>query len=740
MSKKLEIQKIFPLTSMQEGMFFEHLYNKDASAYFEQMRFTVRGKLDVGKCEESFNLLIEKYDLLRSIFAYKNLEKPARVVLKQVRAKLKYEDITNMPADGRADYVDNYAQQDIDKGFNLEKEIPTRLSILKKADDEYVVIWSTHHIVLDGWSNGIVLNDFFEFYGLLVHGQPVPKVPIAQFDQYLKWIGDQDREEGLAYWQKYLGGYAEQATMPRQYANAGEDFELKIAKHVVDDALYQKAKQFANENQVTINNLFQCAWGILLQKYNNTEDVVFGNVVSGRNPQITDIEEMVGLFINTIPVRVATGEGKTLIALVKEISQATLDAQQYDYLPLYEIQNQSELNNELVDNILVFENYPLSEEVGKMDLTSTLGLGLEDARLFTQTNYNFDVTVVPGDDLVVEVFYNSLVYDNAVAGRVPEQLAQVLAKIVEAPQTLVQDIGIVSSEEAALQDSFNQSQADFDTHHTFHQLFEAQAANNPSQIAVAYGDGQGEELDYHTLNNRANQLATELREQGLQPDDIVGIYAKRTTSTIVAVLAVLKAGGAYLPLDPAYPQDRIAYMIESSGTNTIIANEPLPEGISFGGNLMHLADREWASEETPNLPNTVEPKHLAYVIFTSGSTGRPKGVMISHANYVNNTFAWRKDFGLGQFSPNLLQMAGFSFDVFCADLGRALLNGGKLVLCPDDLKLDWQALYGLIDQHQISLFEATPALVIPFLEYVYDQQLPLEVLHTADVGADTDEF
>ncbi|MCY9555300.1 AMP-binding protein, partial [Paenibacillus apiarius] len=292
---------------------------------------------------------------------------------------------------------------------------------------------------------------------------------------------------------------------------------------------------------------------------------------------------------------------------------------------------------------------------------------------------------------------------------------------------------LTEEEEEQIRHVFNDAEAGRSQQNTVPELFEEQVERTPDRIAVVHEDKQ---LTYRELNERANRLARTLRAEGVKPEQLVGIMADRSLEMIVGIMAILKSGGAYVPIDPKYPEDRIHYMLDDSNAQVLLAQRHLQARAAFSGRRIMLDEEAFYDADGSNLEPVNQPEHLSYVIYTSGTTGKPKGVMIEHRQMAVLAAAWDREYGLQEESMRWMQWASFSFDVFSGDLIRALLHGGELILCPEDSRANPAEIYELIRKHRIQMFDVTPSLAIPLMEYVYENKLDISSLKLAVVGAD----
>jgi amino acid adenylation domain-containing protein len=491
MFKKSDIKDIYNLTPMQAGILFHYMMENQSFAYFQQLVFPARGHIDTELFEKALNKVIDKYDVLRTVFLYKKVDKPVQVVLKQREAVLETRDISHLPGEEKKPRVKQLMQQDKEKGFDLEKDIPMRVTIVKTSGREFTIIWSHHHIIMDGWCIGLVISDFFRYYYAIKEGQAIPAETAPPYSRYLQWLNRQDKEKGIRFWQTYLQGYERKAGVPlKRTTRPGQGEYLLEEYHLlIDQTVTSAINRIAKENEVTLNIIFQVTWALVLQGYNNTRDVVFGAVVSGRPPDIDDIDQIVGLFINTVPVRANLDTGQPFAELIKAFQDKEVATKSNEYLTLADIQAQTPLHRDLLDHILVFENYPIQGNVnpsGSGSRTSADFNILGDLQYHEQSNYDFNIVISPGEKIDLRFSFNSLAYDRQDIIRSASHIEQVINRIIENPHMPVKDIEIITpGEKQQLLYEFNGKATKYPTGQTVHELFRSQAQKTPDQIAVS---------------------------------------------------------------------------------------------------------------------------------------------------------------------------------------------------------------------------------------------------------------
>ncbi|WP_143328984.1 amino acid adenylation domain-containing protein, partial [Clostridium puniceum] len=705
LSSEKDIEKIHSLAPMQEGMLYNLILDKKSHAYFEQSVFTLEGTLRVEILNKVFNTLIEKYEVLRTAFFYGDISKPKQAVLSKREMLINYEDITTLEDSKQEEYIENFKRQDRDKGFDLNNDCLIRISVIKTKDNRYKLIYSFHHIIMDGWCIGIIMNDIVNMYKALCEEKEITIGRTESYSNYLEWLDKQDKVETLEYWKNYLEGYEQEAVIPKMNKKS-QNFNPEEEEIILDDALTGKLKSMAEKNSITMNAVIQTAWGILLQKYNNTDDVVFGSVISGRPSEITDIENMVGLFINTVPIRVTNREDIQFRELAQKLNKDFIEANMYGYCSLAEVQALTDMKNKLINHVTVYENYPINEEMMNSHKNKKSELSIIGVESFEQTNYDLELVIIPGNQLNIKLTYNSSVYDKKVIGEMLIKVYNILNFISNKPECRLTEIDIITREEQEkLLYEFNNTKTTYPKEKTIQELFEEQVEKSPNNIAVTFN---GKELTYKELNEKSNSLARLLREKGVSSEKIVGIMVERSLDMIVGIMGILKAGGAYLPIDPEYPEERISYMLEDSSAQILLTKKSLLKDINFEGEIIDLENQENYAASKENIEKINTSRDLAYIIYTSGSTGKPKGTKIMHysvTRVVKNT----NYISIDQ-EDIILQLSSYAFDGSVFDIYGALLNGAKLAMIDKDSLLNIDKLSYFIQYNKVSIFFITTAL------------------------------
>ncbi|WP_336155969.1 plipastatin non-ribosomal peptide synthetase PpsC [Bacillus sp. 204(2023)] len=711
MPQQPEIQDIYPLSFMQEGMLFHSLYDEQSRAYFEQASFTINGQLDLKRFQKSMDAVFDRYDIFRTAFIYKNVAKPRQVVLKQRHCHVHVEDISHLNEKDKEHCTEAFKEQDKSRGFDLQTDVLMRISILKWAPDHYVCIWSHHHILMDGWCLGIVIKDFLHIYQALGKGQFPDLPPVQPYGTYIKWLMQQDREEAAEYWKKRLQHFEKASPLPKR-TDQMSDGTLQQITFTIPEKETSELQKIAAACGATLNTVFQALWGIMLQKFNRRDDAVFGSVISGRPSELKDVENMVGLFINTIPIRVQS-DFLSFSDLVSGMQKDMTEAEAYSYFPLYDIQAQSALKQELIDHIIVFENTPTQQEIEELNQAGSFDFSVKDFEMEEVTNYRCSVKVIPGRTLYVRIHFHTGAYQPNMMSEIKDYLQHMISDVISDPSLPVSKMTLLDEDKTRKIVSQNNRTVSVSPEApTLHGLFERQAAVTPERPAIRFSGGS---LTYAELDMYASRLAAHLAARGVTNESIVGVLSERSPDMLIAVLAVLKAGGAYLPLDPAYPKERLSYMLKDSGASLLLTQPGCSEP-NFSGETLEVDMTSLASEKAENHEFTpADGGSLAYVIYTSGSTGQPKGVAVEHRQAVSFLTGMQHQFPLSE-DDIVMVKTSFSFDASVWQLFWWTLSGASAYLLPPGWEKDPALIVQAIHQEKVTTAHFIPAMQNSFLD------------------------
>ncbi|AZK48667.1 non-ribosomal peptide synthetase [Paenibacillus lentus] len=714
------VKDIYSLSPMQRGMLFHYMKDHASRAYFDQTSFQITGALDNKALELSFKEIIRKYDILRTVFVYTKVKEPMQVVLKEREAAIHFEDISNLEPAAQEAYLQNYKETDRNRGFELSRDVLMRLSVFQLSSVRYHLLISTHHIIMDGWCLGILFKELFDLYHLQITGSPYPTEPAVPYSRYIQWLEEQDEEEARQFWQVYLENVGEASILPQRLAEATDRQDIVKSTFSFDKELTDSLQNLAKSCQVTLSTLFQTMWGVLLQKYTNCNEALFGAVISGRSPEIPEVEKIVGIFINTVPVRIQATRGMTVRQLLGQVQEFSVLTDKYGYLTLADLQELTGSSKRLVEHIVAFENVPTSAdspvvesiETGQADDTGEISIqSLEDDH--EQTHYDLSVQVQLVEKLMVKLSYNSAVYTAESIALVFGHLVTIAQQIINDPDILIQDISIVTAEERQqLLFEFNDFHIELPEGQTVHELFEQQVLSTPEKQAVVFN---GNSLTYGELNQEANKVARMIRSHGVLPNEIVALMVEHCLEMIIGVLGILKAGAAYMPIDPSYPVQRVEYMLEDSRTAYLLMTPQLRAPVSFGGTAIMLEKAAWDGYSEENVEPVHQSEDLAYVIYTSGSTGQPKGVMIEHRALVNLCVWHNQAFNMTS-DDRCTKLAGFGFDASVWETFPSLTRGAALHILDESIRGDIYALQNYFETNGITVSFLPTQLAAQFME------------------------
>ncbi|CAM4488354.1 non-ribosomal peptide synthetase [Paenibacillus tarimensis] len=734
-----DMEQVYPLSPMQSGLLFHSLMNAGSEAYFEQFAFVLRGKLDFAKFEQSFNELLRRHDIFRTAFVYEGVAVPQQVVRRHHDVSVELQDIRHMPKLRQKEHVELAKRLDREQGFDLAEGVLMRMILLQIEDEAYQVLWSHHHIVMDGWCMETVTRDLLEAYRALVEGTELRLEPAKPYADYIRWLEGVNKDEGLAYWREALQGYSRQAALPR--TRRGEGYSKQEYTLEFGVTLTRELERLARQQRVTMYTVLQTLWGIILQRYNGTDDVVFGSVVSGRPPEISGIETMVGLFINTVPVRIRSEDELRFSGLLQKVQEASITSKAHEFMPLAEIQGTSALKQDLVDMIMVYENYPVGQQIEQAGGEDGLALSITDVEIFEQTNYDLDLTVIPEDTLQIKFTYNAAVYDPRLIEQAASYLLELAGQVTVNPEVRVGEIRVPGeSGQAELLQLSRGRRADYPLDVPAYRLIEAQAALHPEQAAVLFG---GEQISYRSVNEHANRMARYLRRAGARKEELVAVLLERSPLMLEAYLAIWKAGGAYVPIDPEYPAERQLTILRESGARYVLTEaayaDKLQPAASLDGVNMLCLDKledQIGAEAPENLELEVSGGDLAYVIYTSGSTGTPKGTMIEHAGMLNHMLAEIEELRISAGTV-LAQNASHCFDVSVWQFFAALLVGGSTAIYPNALIMEPERLISRLQEDKVSILEVVPSYLAVLLDAMEAGGFKLEALRYLMITGET---
>jgi amino acid adenylation domain-containing protein len=739
MSRRGNVENIYPLSPMQEGMLFHTLYAPESGAYLRQLSWPIESALDLEALHRAWSEVVARHPILRTAFLWEGRDRPLQVVRRQVRLHLERHDWRGLSATEQAARLAELLESDRRTSFDLVRAPLLRLRLVTLAERSHYLVWSYPQLLLDGWSRAQVLREVMDLYRAFVSGSE-PSLALARpFGEYIAWLERQDRSRAEAYWRQSLQGLT--APMPLPFERDPEDQTGERegdGDHTLLLAVAATAalKAFARAHRLTLNAAVQGAWSLLLSRYSGEPEVLFGVTVSGRPADLPGVESMVGLFINTLPLRVPVPADEPLVAWLRRLQDRQSEMRQFEYSPLVDIQGWSEVprGRALFDSIMVFENY-LAERgpEGSQDD----GLGIGNVRSVEWLGFPLILVAGPGERLLLRVAYESQRFDDVAILRLLRHLEALLVAFAEDPERRLGSLDFLGEgERHQLLLEWNDSPATEDIAGgvLVPSLFDEQAVRTPDRVALLCGE---EALTYGALRARVDETALRLQRLGVGPDVPVGLFLDRSPELVVGLLGVLKSGGAYVSLDPDLPIERLIYTLRDSGLWVVLTTRGLRTAVPAGEGCEVLClDAGWSGVEK-GPASVVEEGHLAYLIYTSGTTGRPKAVMVEHRSLANVLLASRRRFGWSA-GDRLPVLAPSSFDIFLFELLNPLLAGGTCDLIPLKPVLDLERLAASLTG--ATRFHAVPALMAQIVDQARREGLEPEAfggLRSIFVGGDT---
>ncbi|WP_371915775.1 condensation domain-containing protein, partial [Pseudomonas sp. B5(2017)] len=706
-----EVRGEHPLPALsyaQQRQWFLWQWEPASATYNIPAALKFKGNLDTTALQLAFAALIERHETLRTTFR-RDGEQAVQVIHAQVPFELVIEEQAN--ADEAA--VRAWVETEAGQPFDLEQGPLLRARLLRLAADQHVLVLTLHHIVADGWSMPVMVNELVQFYQGFSQGQvtQLPALPI-QYADYAIWqrswmeAGEQARQ--LAYWTEQLGD--EQPVLelpldhPRPAMPSHRGARLPI---VLGDELATNLKRVAQQQGVTPFMLLLASFQTLLHRYSGQADIRVGVPIANRNR--VETERLIGFFVNTQVLRAEFDVQLTFSELLQQVRQRALGAQAHQDLPFEQLVDALQPERNLSHNPL-FQVLYNHQTQAKGEPRRIAGLEMEELAWDNHTA-KFDLALDTSEHekgIGASLTYATDLFDTSTIERMARHWLNLLEAIVRQPGQRISELPLLGEDEqqAVLRD-WNRNTVAFPDERTIHELIEAQVATAPEAPAVTFGE---QTLSYGELNRRANQLAHKLIERGVGPDVLVGIAMERSLDMVVGLLGILKAGGAYVPLDPEYPEDRLSYMFADSSITLLLTQAHLREVLPIPAAIecLELDELALASYSGANPGVTVAPQNLAYVIYTSGSTGKPKGTLLPHQNVVR-LFAATQDWFRFDASDVWTVFHSYAFDFSVWELFGALLYGGRAVMVAKDVARSTEDFHALLQREQVTVLNQTPS-------------------------------
>ena len=706
------VDTFYPLSPLQRGLLFETLLHPSSGAYFNQMIATLRGPTDLDRLRTAWEETAARHAVLRTSFVWEGLKEPVQVVERSVALPWEVEDWRDLAPAQREHRLGALLGAERERGFDLSAAPLMRFTTVRMTEDRVTFIWSFHHLLLDGWSMYLVLEEAFGRYDAHVRGEAYESVQPPPYRDYVSWARRSDMEEAKAYWRGRLEGVsAAQLTVGRGEARGEADQveDSRAASHLLSEEATLSLTSMCRSRHVTVNTAVLAAWALLLARYTDRDEAVFGSTVSGRSPELPGSQDMVGLLINTLPVRVQVPRDRSVAQWLAELQKEQAELRQYEYTPLFEVQGWCDLprNVDLFDSVYLFENY--RKDGSLEDLGA--GMGLADIEWYERTNYPLAVLAVPGDRLFLKAIYHRQRFSAESVEQLLGHWAWLIEEMAGDPDRLVAEISTMPPDEhRRLVVEWNQTSAGIAEEALTHERIALLAEREPERPAVR---DAGQRLTFADLDDRADRIARRLAGLGVARGEFVAVCMERSAELITAVLGIMKLGAVYVPLDPATPPDRLRFMVEDCGARVLLGQRRLDHlypAAGAGPAAVTYVDVEDASAV---LPERVEPplltsSDLAYMIYTSGSTGRPKGTLIRHGSLLN-LVEWHQTAFEVSGRDRAAQVAGPGFDAFGWEIWPYLTCGASVSVVPTEILASPEALRDWLTDQEITItFLPTP--------------------------------
>jgi len=695
-----QVETVLDLSPLQEGLMF-HALCGDRTSYFEQFTYHLAGDLDPDRFEAAWQALARRHQLLRAAIVDVPGGRPAQVILKQRPIPFERHDFSGLPPAQQAAAVAALAERDRERGFDLVRDPLMRINLVRLGPQDFDVVWSSHHIIVDGWSMSILQQELIELYDTVAAGRPSSLPPPPPFARHLDWLAAQDPEPARRHWKRVLEGCPTLTTLSGSFhADAEQEYAQRKYGFLLSAEDTVGLSRLTGELEVTLNTLVQSLWAALLARYSGSADVIFGAVVSGRPPCLAGVEQMVGLFLQSMPVRARIDAGSSFAALARQLQAQATSSEPFHHLPLAELQRLDGTRRPLFDHVVVFENYPIAESAGGS------GFRLDNLRAFEQIHYPFSLVVHPGPQLDMVFTFNGHAFDEAMFVAIEGHLRALVGAVLrDASQPLagIELGGLPQTGPAELAPASGE---------TVIELFERQVAAAHDRPAIECG---GRSLGYPELDERANRLARALAALDVGPWVPVAIFLRNGVDYVASILAVQKAGGIFVPVDVDQPERRRQKILARIEPRAIVTDEE-------GSALLGPIDTRvivWRAEG--RLDPAVEdagggtalrrptPRDPSYVMFTSGSTGEPKAILASH-EALHHFIRWElAELGVRP-GVRVSSLAPTTFDVSLRDIFLPLAAGGTVCVPDRETRQDVARLAAWLKDARVEVIHVVPSL------------------------------
>ncbi len=723
------LQKKFILTALQKGMLSYHLLWPHSGVDIEQMIINLPEEVDINHLQQAWATVFQNNDILRASFQWSKVPEPFHIISQEIKIPFIFEDWSEHSPQEIIQKQKRFLSRDREQGFHLSMPPLSRLLLVKLEEKKYRLFWTFHHILIDGRSFIYILLDVFNCYKALVKKISFESTERAPFETYIDWLSKENKEKkdgAEVFWKKRLKGFTYQTPLPFESIknNTLKESRYGEVNIFLSEEFSSSLKKYAQQENITLNTLLLAAWALLLSRHSQSNDVIFGVTKTTRSSSIEKAKEMIGLFLTTLPVRVFIDENALVKDWLKTIRQDWISMRPFEHVSFKDLRSWSELSGSkgLFDSLVLFENTQFEEELKSLDQE----WAKREVQLLESTNFSLSLLGYGGKQIRLKLEYDNHQFSEVFAKNLLAQVQNIFRGIFVSSEKTIQAIDILSNyEKNLLFTQWNKTDSPFNDKITIPDMVAKHAQKTPEKIAVQFDN---QKITYKELDHQSTHLATHLIQKGIGSGVLVGIGIERSLEMVLCLLAVLKSGAAYVPLDPAFPKNRLILIIKDSGLAFILTSEstsPLFDNLDVQKIIVEkclnqpIFNTDYPKEKLPN--------SLAYILYTSGSTGRPKGVKIPQIALLNFLNSMSAKPGINS-SDVLLAVTTLSFDISALEIFLPLINGAQLVVANRETTIDGRLLLKKIETIRPSLIQATPATFRMLLDTGFSKIPELTVL------------
>ena len=702
MSSKPSIEDIYPLTALQEGIYYHASADRDSAVYWNQLSASITGVIDQSLFKKAWQSVVECYPILRTGFTFNSQGQALQVVAKMVELPWYYEDCSDLTMCEQDGILKTYMVRDLATPPDLSRAPLTRVALFKRSATSYTLIWSLHHLILDGWSGPLVLQSMFGNYARLMRGEQPEVYAKGSFSDYVRWLGDRDNTREEVFWREYFQSFQHTVTIADNIST-GTASKFVEVDHTFTKFQSDSLLGFARASHVTLNTLVQCAWGLVLAAECGNTKITLGVTIADRPAEIAEVDEIVGLLIATLPLNLDTSTPQTVHDWLRHTQDQFSELCEFKS-PLKDIHEWSgrPRNKPLFDNMMVFENFPYTK-----NLAQSAGLLIDTFEARESTNYATALAVVPAGELQLKLTSQESLVSRDKAKRLMQRLDHILGLLCIEGDTPVCKLSLLTATERAHLINWNSNGRSL-PYSSVIAGFTETVERTPDAVAVCF---EQVSLNYLQLDQASTAFAARLVEAGVEQNQLVAIGLPRSEMLPVVILGVLKAGAGYLPLDVSFPEARLSAILCDSQCEYLVTTKLTECFREFAGIRLNVKDLK-ALDKDVKTPRAIsvqrKPAQTAYLIYTSGSTGKPKGVCIGSGELLNLLVSMTHEPGI-KADDCLLAVTTVSFDIAILELLGPLMVGGCVHLAGSDVVADGHALIRLIDSVKPSVMQATPS-------------------------------